>query len=91
MPPDAIRLLESGLASAEEIDAGMKLGCGHPMGPLALADFVGLDTTYFIAEIMFQEFKDPRYAAPPLLKRLVTAGYHGKKTGRGIFTYGSAR
>jgi 3-hydroxybutyryl-CoA dehydrogenase len=88
---DAVRLLESGVASAEEIDAGMKLGCGHPMGPLALLDFVGLDTTYYIAEIMFQEFKDARYAAPPLLKRLVTAGYHGRKSGRGIFRYGTGR
>ncbi|GAB4329437.1 MAG: 3-hydroxybutyryl-CoA dehydrogenase [Candidatus Zixiibacteriota bacterium] len=84
---DAVRLLENGVASAEDIDNGMKLGCGHPMGPLTLLDFVGLDTTYYIAEIMFSEFKDSRYAAPPLLKRLVKAGYHGKKAGRGIYTY----
>lgn len=84
---DAVRLLENGVASAEDIDNGMKLGCGHPMGPLTLLDFVGLDTTYYIAEIMFEEFKDTRYAAPPLLKRLVKAGYNGKKAGRGIYTY----
>ncbi len=84
---DAVRLLENGVATAEDIDNGMKLGCGHPMGPLTLLDFVGLDTTYYIAEIMFDEFKDTRYAAPPLLKRLVKAGYNGKKAGRGIYTY----
>lgn len=84
---DAVRLLENGVASAEDIDNGMKLGCGHPMGPLTLLDFVGLDTTYYIAEIMFAEFKDSRYAAPPLLKRLVQAGYNGRKSGRGVYTY----
>jgi len=89
----AIRMYEAGLASREDIDEGMKLGCGHPMGPLTLLDFVGLDTTYYIAEIMFDEFKDPRYAPPPLLKQLVLAGHHGRKTGRGIYDYstGSAR
>jgi 3-hydroxybutyryl-CoA dehydrogenase len=83
----AIRMYESGLASKEDIDEGMKLGCGHPMGPLTLLDFVGLDTTYFIAEIMFDEFKDPLMAPPPLLKRMVLAGHHGKKTGKGFYDY----
>ncbi|TET67053.1 MAG: 3-hydroxybutyryl-CoA dehydrogenase [Candidatus Zixiibacteriota bacterium] len=85
---DAVRALESGVATKEDIDNGMKLGCGHPMGPLELADFVGLDTTYHIAEIMFEEFKDPRYAAPPLLKRLVKAGHLGRKTKKGFYDYG---
>jgi 3-hydroxybutyryl-CoA dehydrogenase len=84
---DAIRVLESGVASKEDIDNGMKLGCGYPMGPLTLLDFVGLDTTYFIAEIMFAEFKEPRFAPPPLLKRMVLAGWHGRKTGRGFYDY----
>ena len=84
---DAVRALESGVASAEDIDNGMKIGCGHPMGPLTLLDFVGLDTTHYIADIMFNEFKDTRYASPPLLRRLVAAGYHGRKAGRGIYTY----
>jgi 3-hydroxybutyryl-CoA dehydrogenase len=84
---DAVRLLERGVATKEDIDQGMVLGCGHPMGPLTLLDYVGLDTTYYIAEIMFQEFKDSHYAAPPLLRRLVEAGYHGRKSGRGIYTY----
>lgn len=86
---DAVRLLESGVATAEDIDTGMRLGCGHPMGPLTLLDFVGLDTTLSICEIMFEEFKDAKYAAPPLLKRLVAAGYYGKKSGRGIYDYSS--
>ncbi|MFQ5874338.1 MAG: 3-hydroxyacyl-CoA dehydrogenase family protein, partial [Dehalococcoidia bacterium] len=85
---DAVRVLESGVATKEDIDNGMKLGCGHPMGPLELTDFVGLDTTYHIAEIMFEEFKDPRYAAPPLLKRLVKAGHLGRKTKKGFYDYG---
>lgn len=84
---DAVRILENGVATKEDIDNGMKLGCGHPMGPLTLLDFVGIDTTYYIAEIMFAEFKDTRYAAPPLLKRMVNAGYHGRKTGRGFYDY----
>ncbi len=84
---DAVRALEAGVASKEDIDNGMKLGCGHPMGPLTLLDFVGLDTTYYIAEIMFAEFKDTRYAAPPLLKRMVNAGYNGRKSGRGFYDY----
>lgn len=84
---DAIRALESGVATREDIDTGMKLGCGHPMGPLELTDFVGLDTTYYIAEILFEEFKDHHYAAPPLLKAMVKAGYCGRKTGRGFYDY----
>jgi 3-hydroxybutyryl-CoA dehydrogenase len=83
----AIRAVERGVASIEDIDKGMMLGCGHPMGPLTLLDFVGLDTTYRIAEIMFQEYKDPLYAAPPLLKRMVLAGFLGKKSGRGFYDY----
>ena len=84
---DAIRVYEQGLASRDDIDAAMKLGCGHPMGPLFLADFVGLDTTYAISRIMFEEFKEPRFAAPPLLKRMVLAGRHGRKTGRGFYDW----
>ena len=83
----AIRCLEGGLATKEDIDKGMKLGCGYPMGPLELLDFVGLDTTYYIAEIMFDEFKDPIMAAPPLLKRMVLAGRYGRKSGRGFYNY----
>jgi 3-hydroxybutyryl-CoA dehydrogenase len=84
---DAVRIYESGVASKEDIDNGMKLGCGYPMGPLTLLDFVGLDTTYSIANIMFEEFKLPQYAAPPLLKRMVFAGYLGRKSGRGFYDY----
>ncbi|MFQ5607294.1 MAG: 3-hydroxyacyl-CoA dehydrogenase family protein [Candidatus Zixiibacteriota bacterium] len=84
---DAVRQLENGLASAEEIDAAMVYGCGHPMGPLTLLDFVGLDTTLYIADIMFDEFKSVHYSAPPLLRRLVNAGYNGKKAGRGVYDY----
>jgi 3-hydroxybutyryl-CoA dehydrogenase len=84
---DAVRAYESGVGSLEDIDKGMKLGCGHPMGPFTLLDFVGLDTTYYIANIMFDEFKDPAYAPPPLLKRMVLAGWLGRKTGRGFYTY----
>ncbi|MCI0406121.1 MAG: 3-hydroxyacyl-CoA dehydrogenase NAD-binding domain-containing protein [candidate division Zixibacteria bacterium] len=84
---DAVRALEKGVASREDIDNGMVLGCGHPMGPLTLLDFVGIDTTYYIAEIMFDEFKDDHYAAPPLMRRLVAAGFWGRKTGRGIYEY----
>jgi 3-hydroxybutyryl-CoA dehydrogenase len=83
----AIRTYEQGLASKEDIDKGMKLGCGHPMGPLELLDFVGLDTTYYIAQIMFDEFKDPMMAAPPLLKRMVLAGHYGRKSGKGFYEY----
>jgi len=84
---DAVRALEKGVATKEDIDNGMVLGCGHPMGPLTLLDFVGLDTTYYIAEIMFDEFKDGRYASPPLLKQMVMAGYYGRKSGRGFYDY----
>lgn len=83
----AIRVYEQGLATKEDIDKGMKLGCGYPMGPFELLDFVGLDTTYYIAEIMFDEFKDPMMAAPPLLKRMVLAGRFGRKSGRGFYEY----
>jgi 3-hydroxybutyryl-CoA dehydrogenase len=84
---DAIRCYERGLATREDIDNGMMLGCGHPMGPLTLTDFIGLDTILYIADIMFEEFKDSHYAAPPLLRRMVNAGYLGKKTGRGFYDY----
>lgn len=84
---DAVRVFEQGLASRDAIDQGMQLGCGHPMGPLMLTDYVGLDTTYYIAEIMFDEFKEPRFAAPPLLKRMVLAGLLGRKTGRGFYDW----
>jgi 3-hydroxybutyryl-CoA dehydrogenase len=84
---DAIRCYERGLGTKEDIDNGMKLGCGHPMGPLTLLDFVGLDTTYYIANIMFDDYKDPMFAAPPLLKRMVLAGKHGRKTGEGFYRY----
>ncbi len=84
---DAIRVFESGLATKEDIDNGMKLGCGYPMGPLQLLDFVGLDTTYYIANIMFEEFREPRFAPPPLLKRMVLAGRLGRKSGRGFYDY----
>jgi 3-hydroxybutyryl-CoA dehydrogenase len=86
----AVRMYESGLATKEDIDEGMKLGCGHPMGPLTLLDFVGLDTTYYISEIMFDEFKDPLMAPPPLLKRMVLAGQLGRKSGKGFYDYGKA-
>jgi 3-hydroxybutyryl-CoA dehydrogenase len=84
---DAVRLLERGVATREDIDEGMKLGCGYPMGPLQLLDFVGIDTTYFIAEILYDEFKEPHYAPPTLLKQMTIAGLHGRKTGRGFYTY----
>jgi 3-hydroxybutyryl-CoA dehydrogenase len=85
---DAIRLYEAGLATLEDIDQAMKLGCGYPMGPFTLLDLVGLDTTMFVAEVMFDEFREPRYAPPPLLKRMVQAGWLGRKSGRGFYTYG---
>jgi 3-hydroxybutyryl-CoA dehydrogenase len=85
---DAVRCLEEGLGTVEDIDKGMKLGCGYPMGPFALLDFVGLDTTYYIANILFDEFRETRFAPPPLLKRMVLAGYLGKKSGRGFYEYG---
>ncbi|HEX8503361.1 MAG TPA: 3-hydroxybutyryl-CoA dehydrogenase [Pyrinomonadaceae bacterium] len=84
---DSVRALEEGVGSIVDIDNGMKLGCGHPMGPLTLLDFVGLDTTYYIAEIMFEEFREKRFAPPPLLKRMVKAGLYGRKSGRGFYDY----
>jgi 3-hydroxybutyryl-CoA dehydrogenase len=84
---DAIRCYERGLGTIEDIDKGMKLGCGYPMGPLTLLDFVGLDTTYYIANIMFDEYKDAMFAAPPLLKRMVLAGKLGRKSGEGFYKY----
>lgn len=84
---DAVRALEMGVASREDIDAAVQLGLAYPMGPLTLLDYVGIDTTYYIAEAMFQEFKDPRYAAPPLLKQMVLAGFHGRKSGKGFYDY----
>ena len=84
---DSIRALEEGVGSIVDIDNAMKLGCGYPMGPLTLGDFVGLDTTYYIAEIMFNEFREKRFAPPPLLKRMVMAGLYGRKSGRGFYDY----
>jgi len=84
---DAVRALERGVASVEDIDKGMKLGCNHPMGPLTLADFTGLDICHNVAEIMFREFRETRYAPPPLLKRLILLGHLGRKTGRGFYDY----
>ena len=85
---DAVRIYENGLASKEDIDTAIKLGLNHPMGPLTLLDFVGLDTCLFIADAMYEEFKDPRYAAPPLLRRMVLAGHLGRKSGKGFYDYG---
>src|SRR6202165_4725895 len=84
---DAIRAYEEGVGSIEDIDNAMKLGCGYPMGPFTLLDFVGLDTTYYITHVMHDEFKERRFASPPLLKRLVMAGWYGKKTGKGFYDY----
>lgn len=85
---DAVRVYEDGLASREDIDTAIKLGLNHPMGPLTLLDFVGLDTSLFIADAMYDEYKDPRYAAPPLLRRMVLAGRLGRKSGQGFYDYG---
>ncbi len=87
---DAVRALERGIASRDDIDTAVVLGLAHPMGPLRLLDYVGIDTTYYIAEAMFAEFKDPRYAAPPLLKQMVLAGRLGRKSGRGFYDYEQA-
>ena len=84
---DAIRAYEEGVGSIEDIDSAMKLGCGYPMGPFTLLDFVGLDTTYYITHVMYDEFKEGRFASPPLLKRLVMAGWYGRKTGKGFYDY----
>ncbi len=85
---DAVRALEEGIGTIADIDLGMKMGCGHPMGPLTLLDLVGIDTTVYIADIMFDEFRERRFAPPPLMKRMVLAGFHGRKTGRGFYDYG---
>jgi 3-hydroxybutyryl-CoA dehydrogenase len=84
---DAVRALEEGVATTADIDRGMQLGCGHPMGPLTLLDFIGLDTAVRIAEIMFDEYREPRFAPPPLLRRMVVAGLYGRKSGRGFYDY----
>jgi 3-hydroxybutyryl-CoA dehydrogenase len=84
---EAIRLLESGVASKEDIDQAMKLGCGYPMGPFTLLDLVGLDTTMYVAEVMFQEFREARFAPPPLLRRMVVAGHLGRKSGKGFYDH----
>jgi 3-hydroxybutyryl-CoA dehydrogenase len=84
---DAIRVYEGGLASLEDIDQAMKLGCGYPMGPFTLLDLVGLDTAMYVAEVMFDEYREPRYAPPPLLKRMVMAGQLGRKSGKGFYDY----
>src|SRR5512146_1054529 len=84
---DAIRAYEEGVGSIPDIDNAMKLGCGYPMGPFTLLDFVGLDTTYYITHVMFDEFKERRFASPPLLKRMVMAGWYGKKTGKGFYDW----
>ena len=87
---DAIRAYEEGVGSIADIDTSMKLGCGYPMGPFTLLDFVGLDTTYYITHVMFDEFKDARFASPPLLKRMVMAGWYGKKSGKGFYDWSGA-
>jgi 3-hydroxybutyryl-CoA dehydrogenase len=84
---EAVRLLESGVASREDIDQAMKLGCGYPMGPFTLLDLVGLDTTLYVAEVMFQEFREARFAPPPLLRRMVMAGHLGRKSGKGFYDH----
>ena len=86
---EAVRLLESGVASKEDIDQAMKLGCGYPMGPFTLLDLVGLDTTLYVAEVMFQEFREARFAPPPLLRRMVMAGHLGRKSGKGFYDHSS--
>jgi 3-hydroxybutyryl-CoA dehydrogenase len=87
----AVRMLEDGFASREDIDSGMRLGAGHPMGPLTLCDFIGLDVLYAVCDSLYDEFKRPEYAPPPLLKRMVVSGHHGRKTGRGFYDYAPAR
>jgi 3-hydroxybutyryl-CoA dehydrogenase len=82
-----VRMYEDGFASREDIDEGMRLGCGHPMGPLTLCDFIGLDVLYAVCDSLYDEFKRPEYAPPPLLKRMVVSGHHGRKTGRGFYEY----
>jgi 3-hydroxybutyryl-CoA dehydrogenase len=87
----AVRMYEDGFATREDIDQGMKLGAGHPMGPLTLCDFIGLDVLYAVCDSLYDEFKRPEYAPPPLLKRMVVSGHHGRKSGRGFYEYGPAR
>jgi 3-hydroxybutyryl-CoA dehydrogenase len=87
----AVRMYEDGFASREDIDEGMRLGCGHPMGPLTLCDFIGLDVLYAVCDSLYEEFKRPEYAPPPLLKRMVVSGHHGRKTGRGFYDYAPQR
>ena len=87
----AVRMYEEGFATREDIDEGMRLGCGHPMGPLALCDFIGLDVLYAVCDSLYEEFKRPEYAPPPLLKRMVVSGHHGRKTGRGFYEYARER
>ncbi|HEX6263265.1 MAG TPA: 3-hydroxybutyryl-CoA dehydrogenase, partial [Actinomycetota bacterium] len=84
---NAVRMLEEGFASREDIDTAIQLGLGHPMGPLTLLDFIGLDTAVYVSEVLFEEFRDPDYSAPPLLRRMVDAGWHGRKTGKGFYDY----
>ncbi|HET9480612.1 MAG TPA: 3-hydroxyacyl-CoA dehydrogenase family protein, partial [Candidatus Polarisedimenticolia bacterium] len=84
---DAVRALEEGVGSIQDVDEAMRLGCGYPMGPLTLLDLVGLDTTYHIAGVFFEEFRERRFACPPLLKRMVLAGFHGRKSGKGFYDY----
>jgi 3-hydroxybutyryl-CoA dehydrogenase len=86
----AVRMVEEGFASREDIDEGMKLGAGHPMGPLTLCDFIGLDVLYAVCDSLYEEFKRPEYAPPPLLKRMVVSGHHGRKSGRGFYEYPQA-
>jgi 3-hydroxybutyryl-CoA dehydrogenase len=87
----AVRMYEEGFATREDIDDGMRLGCGHPMGPLTLCDFIGLDVLYAVCDSLYEEFKRPEYAPPPLLKRMVVSGHHGRKTGRGFYDYSQPR
>jgi 3-hydroxybutyryl-CoA dehydrogenase len=88
---DAVRMVESGVATKEDIDTGISLGLNHPMGPLTLLDYVGIDTTLFIADVMYEEMRDTKYAAPPLLRKMVNAGYFGRKNGRGFYDYNEAK
>jgi 3-hydroxybutyryl-CoA dehydrogenase len=88
---DAVRMVESGVATKEDIDTGISLGLNHPMGPLTLLDYVGIDTTLFIADVMYEEMRDSKYAAPPLLRKMVNAGYFGRKNGRGFYDYSGAK
>jgi 3-hydroxybutyryl-CoA dehydrogenase len=88
---DAVRMVERGLATKEDIDTGITLGLNHPMGPLTLLDYVGIDTTLYIADVMYEEIRDPKYAAPPLLRKMVNAGYFGRKNGRGFYDYSGAK